>query len=178
MHGPLSCQSCSGDFHSRVSTARYCSKHCRYVARRAAMPACSVDECQGVAWARGLCTTHYSRLQRRGSVSDDGLRRVVGGRVRATRQGYLFDYRVGGKGKAVHRMVMEQMLGRSLEPFESVHHKNGLRDDNRPENLELWVKPQLAGQRVEDLVEFVVTQYRSEVNQQLARKPLRLIGLA
>jgi hypothetical protein len=49
---------------------------------------------------------------------------------------------------------MEQILGRPLEPHESIHHKNGVRDDNRPENLELWSKRQLAGQRVTDLLEF------------------------
>jgi hypothetical protein len=56
----------------------------------------------------------------------------------------------GRKRIRQHRLVMEEILGRSLLPEETVHHKNGVRHDNRPENLELWSESQPAGQRVED----------------------------
>lgn len=64
------------------------------------------------------------------------------GHPRARTSGYVFE----------HIVVMEEVLGRSLTSDESIHHRNGVRDDNRPENLEVWVKAQPSGIRREDAV--------------------------
>ncbi len=53
--------------------------------------------------------------------------------------------------EAEHRLVMSRLLGRPLRKGESVHHKDGNRSNNIPQNLELWLKPQMYGIRASEL---------------------------
>lgn len=109
------------------------------------------------------CTpsTVYNALRRRKVPMRPGGQRRKSRRW-VTRDGYVtrwlpeeHPYRcmAHSRGEVLeHRLVMAETLGRPLERGESVHHRNGRRSDNRPENLELWVGNHSSGQRVIDHV--------------------------
>lgn len=122
---------------------------------------CWVEGCTTQSTERGLCIKHHRRWKRYGSVETVKLRR---GLPRTYRPDGYVHVRWPGHANAnaagwvlEHRLVMGEMLGRSLLPEENVHHKNGDRSDNSPENLELWVSMQPSGQRAEDLVAWART---------------------
>ena len=125
---------------------------------------CCADGCDKKVIARGFCPAHYSLFQKYGDHTKAKYKWYQNGRDEwhECSTGYIWRY-VGRNdphaskhtGYAYqHRVVMAGMIGRTLFGNESVHHKNGDRTDNRPENLELWVKSQPAGQRVSDMVDW------------------------
>lgn len=124
---------------------------------------CRAAGCRNMGQTKGLCNKHYKRLLTHGDISREPAPPIY--RYK-TDKGYI-DVAVNGKRMKEHRYVMEQLLGRPLLPEENVHHRNGRRADNRLENLELWVSMQPTGQRVADLVAFVVEHYRAEVEAAL-----------
>lgn len=126
---------------------------------------CTLDGCDKPYRAVGYCQMHYRRFKLYG----DATIKINVGR-KSDRDGYVQIRTIAGngnKGKYTyeHRLVMQEMIGRPLVKGETVHHKNGVRNDNRPENLELWSEAQPYGQRVEDKVAYaieILEQYAPE----------------
>jgi len=121
---------------------------------------CAFRGCRQTESARGFCNAHYQHLRK-----GQELRplRVAEFKPYINKQGYVqeqvIDHPNARKRKGRSRLqilqhvrVMSDLLGRPLLPGETVHHKNGVKTDNRPTNLELWVRHQPSGQRAIDLV--------------------------
>lgn len=167
--------SCAVDGCDRPIRARgYCGTHYwrlvnkgdpgpAQIRRRLAVT-CSVEGCERPTVGQGLCRMHYERRRKGRDVGPPGPQRRPSGEGSVSRTGYKVITVEKGRSRLEHRVIMEQLLGRPLEPGETVHHVNGQRADNttagpldaafRSGNLELWSTWQPAGQRVADKVHY------------------------
>ena len=138
------CKTCGTEFHywDKPGTGRgqYCSVPCFRIGRRKRVPR-TCDTC-GKDFEVSPCRLKYSPAKwcsipcRNVGVTGGKSPRYKGTPYMS--HGYLTFREQGTKRQIrVHRHVMEQHLGRPLRSDEVVHHKNGIKTDNRIENLEI-----------------------------------------
>lgn len=150
------------------STGQYCSRECWYQVDRASKPCpiCATPYKGPGKTCRKTCGRELQRQGNPVRTQDCAFcaQKIVGkkphirycsrtcamyarasastrtrpeGSIRAHANGYV-QVKSGGRWVMQHRLIVEQQIGRPLLAHERVHHKNGRRDDNRAENLELW----------------------------------------
>jgi len=174
----INCQTCGKDFASWPNAiTKFCSDRCR---RRSCVRCgkifqpdsanhkfCSLackrgsancEQC-GKSFVRGKKDGGRQRFCSRACFYDNTC--PVGSVIKDT-SGYMIiktapetpGVKLASMGRAhwmwAHRYVMQQKLGRPLLKTERVHHINGRKNDNRPENLELWKRSHPAGVRSAD----------------------------
>ena len=162
----------AGDFSWRTKPAIDLSERCRgYCGRRRG----ELDNPN--RWTRSLCGRCYPKVVRRGLLDEMGApvkaptesynarTRPVGDR-KLSQDGYV-TVKTSTGVQQEHRIIMEEVLGRKLIAGENVHHINGIRHDNRPENLELWISSQPYGQRIPDLIRYLVEHHRPALREAL-----------
>jgi hypothetical protein len=117
--------------------------------RAAAMPPvkCCIDGCDKRVESKGMCAMHAQRVRRYGDPNyvtsyeehrkkcREGHLKRVGDDVKPTTYRKIH-------GRHAHRVVAEQMLGRPLKPGEIVHHVDGNKHNNNPENLQVMTQSQ------------------------------------
>ena len=153
-YGEATCR-CGEVFVRKGPGAKYCSRPCALDAIHERKIDPSVTEraceaCGNLFRPRPRSAGRFcSRACTHAGQTGKGSANFKGGRI-IKPNGYVDVLVGGGTYQLEHRHVMEQHLGRALLSTETVHHINGVKDDNRIENLELWEGRHGKGQRARD----------------------------
>lgn len=157
----------------------YCGPHYEAAFRegyrangRKAKP-CDVSGCGKPVRSKGLCDSHYAKLRRWGTPTPEPkpapkFRQRTGTGYVSVKVPKGHPMRMANGYVMEHRLVMAEAIGRPLQKFENVHHINGVKDDNRIENLELWNTYQPAGQRIPDKVSWALEILRLYAPERLS----------
>jgi len=121
---------------------------------------CAVPGCERKFVAKGYCDSHYARLCQSGDVHEHIPIRERNPKREfyLSKEGYRYIKRPSHPNANTngwvleHRAIVADDLGRPLAASETVHHKNGVRTDNRLENLELRMDQHGPEQTIEDRV--------------------------
>jgi hypothetical protein len=162
------CKRCGKSLAGMPNRQVYCSYECRR--GTATCEECGKDFLPSKKSAGRFCSTEcfYESAAPTGTVNDFGNGyKIV--KVPKGTPGAKVNKSTQARWMLEHRYVMQQKLGRPIENHEHVHHLNGIRDDNRPENLELWGKSHPFGIRQIDVIKNSILELTPTQRKQLAK---------
>lgn len=147
LYGERKCQKCGKDFLPKSEKQKYCSPIC---ARQGAIKSREHTHCLNCGKPLRIKASKRTVkfCCRRCALSGQSRRNIKRADIGQCQKGpsgytlikvgkkYLGAHKTGWMPE--HRYIMERIIGRPLQKHEHIHHKNGKRNDNRPENLELW----------------------------------------
>lgn len=159
----------------RKESRKFCSRACKNESSKIAVPHFDCVQC-GKNMARTKTNKkngagyNYSQKYCSKECQSDSMRKEF----HIDKNGYKILHLLGRGDVPEHRYVMEKIVGRILFKDETVHHRNGLRSDNRPSNLELWSSRHGKGQRVSEKVQWCI-EFLKDYADELSAEGYQLI---